>query len=221
MHIILDDYYTRSKERSFQKDLSQTNDVWNANHFNAVNVVGPMMELFREFHNLTKSLSLEDFMTWYFDTTHPQKTMTESEFKNLVKRFAGNANITFTEAKVQSIHRLFYETIKGGSKEKRLTNWINPRLTNGFKIEEAPSENDAKYAVDLLVYDENGIALEALQVKPVSYFFGKNAMLKEQQELNKEKNDNYDLPVSYVYYASLGAKDCFQISSEYIRNNIE
>lgn len=79
------------------------------------------------------------------------------------------------------------KTLSGFEWEEKILNWLQHKKP---EARYSTSEEDSKFAIDLIVPNEF-----AIQVKPQSY---KNFDM--HWEMNKRKNNNFSLPVYYVYY---------------------
>lgn len=92
-------------------------------------------------------------------------------------------------------------SIIGGNMENKCLKILsknNKLIEHKLTVKEGNPTLDFKYAVDLVIVNENGEEICGIQVKPNSYKYCSN-IVKEQ---NNSKNKLYGKPVFYVYYKS-------------------
>lgn len=175
--------YTNEEILQVKKSLhfKNTSYIWNTFHFNQSKNVGKCSKAAQEYYFKCKdenvSPTLEGYEEYYFENAISYEDFVENSKKFAKKLKESKVSITYEVAYFYQWIRVIYDSYHGTiEKEFKIIDLIN---NDSNYIEHTDEETDRKYAIDILVLNNEGL-FTGLQIKPISFL---NGILSKKEDI--------------------------------------
>lgn len=134
------------------------NQIYNANGYNHISRIGPVMKMCREL----KPLTVDEWKQWYLANVH-DKPYIEAMVEDFYSK-ASPYGCSKSDCREYMYDIMFTKTFMGYQKECQAIPYLSREL--GCKVFQAPSSWDAKYFIDFYIKSPRiGIQLKPETVK--------------------------------------------------------